>query len=82
MRSDFIGLQRRRVGFRGIKKVGDGKPKSQNRASTAWVCEVEAPCFGKHQHKCRPMINSIGVIQGLYRESGKEHGSYYLGFRV
>ena len=24
----------------------------------------------------------IGSIQGLYRDDGKEHGNYYLGFRV
>ena len=23
----------------------------------------------------------IGVIQGLYRDNGKENGNYYLGFR-
>ena len=23
-----------------------------------------------------------GVILGLYRDNGKEHGNYYLGFRV
>ena len=23
-----------------------------------------------------------GILLGLYRENGKEHGNYYLGFRV
>ena len=34
----------------------------------------------------RPMINKpmieIGVILGLYRDTGKGNGNYYLGFRV
>ena len=25
--------------------------------------------------------DSIGFISGLYRDNGKENGSYYLGFR-
>ena len=25
---------------------------------------------------------TIGGIQGLYRDNGKENGNYYLGFRV
>ena len=24
----------------------------------------------------------IGIILGLYRDNGKEHGNYYVGFRV
>ena len=24
----------------------------------------------------------LGVIWGIYRDNGKEHGNYYLGFRV
>ena len=26
------------------------------------------------------ILGNVGVILGLYRENGKEHGSYYLGF--
>ena len=27
-------------------------------------------------------IGIVGYIFGLYRDNGKEHGNYYLGFRV
>ena len=32
--------------------------------------------FGGWLHK-----GYVGTIQGLYRDNGKENGSYYLGFR-
>ena len=27
-------------------------------------------------------LGYIGVIEGLYRHNGKEHGNYYLGLRL
>ena len=66
----------------GTCRYGDRCFKKHEAASKDWAPPQDGLLLAGRLVVLGLCLDYIGGILGLYRDNGKEHGSYYFGFRV